>query len=120
MKLNHMKEPCGPTDKHNGCPFRRDTEPGEFSYARYDSLRGTIGSDEDMLGVGDPMFACHKSTEGKEVACAGWLAKFGQFHLIVRYAVITGALDAAALYPGEDWPELYDDYDQLVADKAGP
>ncbi len=34
------------------------------------------------------LFACHKSREGKEIACAGWLAMVGHRHPQVRLAVL--------------------------------
>jgi hypothetical protein len=65
------------------------------------------------------MFACHKSPEGREYACAGWLAAVGHHHLGVRLAVITGRLDAAALEPGADWPALFESFGEMAATQAG-
>jgi hypothetical protein len=67
------------------------------------------------VSIGAPMFACHKSPEGREEACAGWLAVCGIEHLGVRMAVLAGRLDPEHLRPAEDWPELYDSYDQMAA-----
>jgi hypothetical protein len=61
------------------------------------------------------MFACHKSPQGREEACAGWLAVTGTGHLGIRLAVAFGDLPAAALSPGDGWPDLYEDYDQMAA-----
>jgi hypothetical protein len=63
--------------------------------------------------------------EGREQACAGWLAVAGYGHLGVRLAVAMGRLPAGALEPGEDWPGLYASYDELAAandtaDAPGP
>ncbi len=64
------------------------------------------------------MFACHRAPEGGEYACAGWLAAVGHHHLGVRVAVITGRLDPAALEPGEDWPALFETYEEMAATQA--
>lgn len=60
------------------------------------------------------MFACHKTPEGRESACAGWLAIEGANHVGVRFAVVSGRLGVDALRAGEDWPELFEDYGQLA------
>jgi hypothetical protein len=57
------------------------------------------------------MFACHKTAEAKEIACAGWLAVAGWEHLGVRLAVITARLPRDALNPGDDWPDLFGSYE---------
>jgi hypothetical protein len=64
------------------------------------------------------LFACHKSPEGREEACAGWLATVGIEHLGVRVAVATGQLPAEALAPGENWPDLHETYDEMVEAKV--
>lgn len=66
------------------------------------------------LPWGAPMFACHKSPEGGERACASWLAKVGEEHIGVRLAVVMGRLDPAALEPKPDWPPLFDSYEEMV------
>lgn len=64
------------------------------------------------------MFACHKSTEGQEQACAGWLAVGGIEHIGVLLAVACGELPAKALNPGEDWPPLFNSYTEMAATQA--
>ncbi|SIH35862.1 Uncharacterised protein [Mycobacteroides abscessus subsp. abscessus] len=64
------------------------------------------------------MFACHKSAEGQEQACAGWLAVSGVYHLGVRVAVASGRLDAGVLAAGPDWPELFSNYDDVMQSQA--
>ena len=105
------------------CPFKKDTPPGQFSSARYERLRA--------LGVHDPapregqsfalkaMFACHQTGEGKEVACAGWLAVCGENSLTVRLNIALGALPEETLTPGKDWPDLFQDYDSMAAAQGG-
>lgn len=97
------------------CPWSRDTPPGEFPLARYEALRSTVGSPGNEVPLCGPLFACHKTPEGGEEPCAGWLAAVGHQHLGVRLAVITGRLDPATLAPRPGWPELFTDYDELIA-----
>mgnify|MGYP003545231289 CR=1 FL=1 len=107
------KRPCG------NCPWVTDTPPGEFPAERYEALRSTTGGAGREAQIGDPMFACHHSAEGDEYPCAGWLAAVGYFHLGVRFAVIRGAIPSEALRPGEDWPELFESYDDMAEVQAG-
>jgi hypothetical protein len=103
------------------CPWRRDTPPGAFGIDRYQQLRNTVESpDGGSPGLADPMFACHNTIEGREAACAGWLAVYGHGHVRVRLAVATGRIPPEALTPAAGWPDLYGDYDELVAAMAGP
>lgn len=97
------------------CPWRVDAEPGRFPSCRYDALRDTT-----VQRLGAPIFACHKSPEGGERACAGWLAVEGHRHISVRLACAAGRLDPAALEPGDGWPVLYASYDELAAANAAP
>jgi len=63
---------------------------------------------------GAPMFACHQSKIGAEVHCAGWLASVGHAHPSVRLSVMRGRLDAERLAPGPDWPQLHDNYGEVL------
>jgi hypothetical protein len=108
MTLPHRESPCA------NCPWRKDSEPGEFPPERYRALRSTAGRPGQEVDMRAPIFACHKSAEGKEMACAGWLAQVGYQHLGMRLAVVQGRLPVEALEPGEDWPELFEDYDELA------
>ena len=109
MRMRAAQRPC------SNCPWRRDSTPGEFPPERYEALAATTGGAGREAPVGAPMFACHKTAAGKEIACAGWLAREGYHHLGVRMAVAMGRVDVAALEPGEDWPALYDSYDELAS-----
>jgi len=103
--LPHIARPCPE------CPWRRDAEPGKFSQERYRALQAT----SDQSGLHAPMFACHMTQEGREQACAGWLAIAGEQHLGVRLAVINHRLDPTALRPRAGWPALHQSYEALVA-----
>ena len=100
------------------CPFRRDTKPGQFPACRYEALKETAGRPGAEVPIGAPMFACHKSPEGREEACAGWLAVCAIEHLGVRMAVLTGRIEPEDLRPAEGWPELYGSYDEMAAAMA--
>ena len=109
----HRRFPC------RECPFRRDTEPGQFPACRYQALQDTAGRAGAEAPLDAPMFACHKSPEGREEACAGWLAVAGYDHLGVRLAVVMGRLPASALMHGGDWPELFGSYVEMAAAQSG-
>jgi hypothetical protein len=97
------------------CPWRRDVKPGQFPATRYDALENTHGADGQEAPYGAPFFGCHKSPEGREFACAGWLAVEGYNHIGVRVAVAYGHFPGSALAPGEDWPELFGSYAEMAA-----
>lgn len=114
-----MTTPLKPRDRPCvRCPWARTTPPGEFPLERYETLRATVGAPGDEVALCGPMFACHKTPEGREQPCAGWLAAVGREHIGVRVAVATGRLDPAALDSKPGWPELFTDYDELVATQA--
>lgn len=52
-----------------------------------------------------------------DLACAGWLARFGADHLGVRLAVANGRLPATALAPGENWPPLHHTWRDVVREQ---
>lgn len=104
----HRKTPC------EECPFRKDTEPGQFPDDRYEALRSTRGAPGDEAPMDAPLFACHKSQDGKDLACAGWLAVCGYDHLGIRIAVLNGRLPPRVLRPGDPWPELFESYDEMA------
>lgn len=108
------KRPCP------NCPWVKSTPPGEFSKERYELLRSTSpDSSGEHPGFGSPMFACHKSPEGKDYVCAGWMASVGRDHVGVRVAVAFGKVDAAALEPQPGWPELFTDYETMKTTQQG-
>lgn len=111
-RFPYRRHPCAE------CPFRVDTEPGQFTDERYRVLRRTVGTDDDMRMPGDGLFACHKSREGREEVCAGWLVVCGDYHLTVRMAVVSGELPGSALSPGSGWPALHATYDEMSAAKG--
>lgn len=85
-----------------------------FGRDRFDALAATCGGPGREVEVGGAMFACHKSPEGAEEACAGWLAVAGVEHLGVRVAVAQGRLDPAVLTPGDGWPALFGSHAEMT------
>ncbi len=107
--LRHPATPC------SECPWRRDQPAGRFPACRYEALRDTSATPHSgSAPLGSPMFACHKSLEGRDIACAGWLAVEGAGHVGVRLAVASGRLDPTALQPAADWPPLFESYAELA------
>jgi hypothetical protein len=49
------------------CPWRKDVPLKRFPPTRYEALRNTVEQGFH------PMFACHKSHDGQDIACAGYL-----------------------------------------------
>ena len=99
------------------CPWRRDSHPRDipnFSLDLAEGLASTSRQGNFGPNYGAPMFACHESVEGAEIACAGWVAVEGEAHPNIRLAVSLGRLDASALSPGEDWPELREDFEEVI------
>lgn len=97
--LTAPNRPCG------NCPWRRDVAPGEFSAERYKVL---AASAYDLSPV---IFQCHKSTDEKPVACAGFLSRGANHNLSVRLAYSTGRLEPKDRSGGYD---LYPNFRSLA------
>ncbi len=108
--MNRVKRPCAE------CPWRKDAEPHRFTEERWDALAAS-SADERGMGpeFGTPLFACHKTPEGEERACAGWLAQEGANHPNVRLDVRLGHTPVSALTPREGWPDLHETFHQTRA-----
>lgn len=50
----------------------------------------------------------------KDRLCAGHVAVEGHAHPLIQLAIIEGLVDPAILTPGNDWPELYDSYQEML------
>lgn len=72
--MKYIKTPC------NECPWRTDVEPGRFTAERYRVLAACA---EDLAHT---VFACHKSPEGGEFACAGFLLQASIHNMSCRMA----------------------------------
>lgn len=110
--VGKLDRPCA------SCPWRTGATADDipnFDIALAESLSATCPDKRGMgPDFGASIFACHQSKQGEEFACAGWLAMVGHCHPRVRLAVKMKELDASALEPGDDWPELHDNYQQVL------
>ena len=112
--MNIRPRPCAE------CPWVKTTEPGQFSAERFAALRPTtVGACGSEAVLGAAMFACHKSAEGEEMPCAGWLAAVGYESLTVRINLARGEIPTEAMEPGPDWPDLFETYDEMAAVMGG-
>lgn len=78
MSLPAARKPCGE------CPWRKDVKPGQFPPERFIALAGTA------YDMSVRVFVCHKSVDGREFACAGYVARF-EHSLALRLARIDPA-----------------------------
>jgi Family of unknown function (DUF6283) len=113
--LEYRDRPC------RRCPWRTDTDLGDFSDDDFEKLRranGTVGAEAPL---GAPQTGCHLDQPGTAHAyrlCAGWLAVVGRDHLTIRLSVAIGALPAEVLDPKPGWPELVADLDEILQRRA--
>ncbi len=73
------------------CPWRKDIEPGRFPPERFVALRRTAQQGFNTI------FACHKTAEGRETTCVGYLLVAGQNNFTIRLASATGDFDHTKL-----------------------
>ncbi|MEX5747468.1 DUF6283 family protein [Massilia sp. X63] len=110
--LRKSARPC------RACPWREDASARDIPNFDMDLAESLAATCPDERGMGPDfsvsLFACHKSREGKEIACAGWLAMVGHRHPQVRLAVLTKRLTPSTLEPGAGWPALHTNYQQVL------
>lgn len=100
--MNHYrrKETC------EECPWRKDVPPGRFPAERFIQLRRTAEQ-----GFHKPVFACHKTVEGAETACVGFLLVAGANNFAVRLASATGQFNHKEL---KATGPLYESYEEMA------
>lgn len=105
----------------NECPIRADNADNpssKFPAERWKTLSVTVRNPRTGVEphLHEILFGCHKGEPGTDadLACAGWLVRFGIDHLAVRYALVTGRLPASALEAGENWPPLHETWADVV------
>lgn len=90
------------------CPWRKDVPVGRFPPERFVRLRTTV--QQDRL-FNNPLFACHKSKEGDENACVGYLLRDGNINIAVRFAASQRRFRFEEL---EATGPLYDDFYEMA------
>ncbi|MDR8092944.1 hypothetical protein KPB05_36415 [Burkholderia gladioli] len=90
---NFQRQPC------SNCPWRIDSQPGEFGTDAYRRLAHTA------YDLAHRVFTCHKSKDENPLVCAGFLLRGADHNLTVRinYAEARTLVDDAGL-------ELYPNY----------
>jgi hypothetical protein len=78
---DYARKPC------DECPWRTDVAPGRFPPERFRVLAKTA------YDVSWTMFGCHKSPEGREFACAGFILVGATHNLGFRFALRDGRID---------------------------
>ncbi len=89
------------------CPWRKDVPVGRFPEERFISLQKTT-----QQGFDKPVFACHKTSEGKGTqACVGFLLVAGHNNFACRLAAAAGKFDPAEL---KATSPLYESYEAMA------
>ena len=104
--MTPVRKPCP------SCPWRVDQHADDIPNFRLELAENLVSTTSDQLFA--PTFACHQSREGAEVACAGWLVRYGWDNLGVRLGLMTGRYTPDELEIGDDWPELHETFDDLI------
>jgi hypothetical protein len=110
--IRTLPQPC------QSCPWVTTNTARDIPRFSLSKAEGLAKTCPDAKGLGPDffasIFACHLSAEGADFPCAGWLAAVGRAHPQVRLMVIDGALPSEALDPGDGWPELHTDFQQVI------
>lgn len=104
MKIDYPKKPCAE------CPWRCDVAPGHFSADRFRALANTAHD------IASAIFSCHKSSEDRPTACAGFLLRGAAHNLALRLAYSRG--DVGEVSDG-GYP-LYRDYRAMAVANGVP
>jgi hypothetical protein len=103
--LPYRRTPC------DECPWVVGNV-GQFPAERFARL-AVVAHDQSW-----DQFACHKSSDGADVGCAGYLLRGAAHNLGVRLAVAAGRLDPAATTDGGR--ELYPSYRAMAEAQGVP
>lgn len=90
MKTLNMLRPC------LECPWRLERAACQFPVERFQALADTVDNNWHPLRP-NAMFACHKSEEGSDLVCAGYLLVDGMVNTTVRLNVKRGVIDMRRL-----------------------
>lgn len=110
--ITTLPKPCP------SCPWRVDQTASDIPNFDIEKAEGLAECCPDHCGASPafdaPIFSCHQSKEGAEFPCAGWLATVGHRHPRMRYRAMLGDIPFEALEPGKDWPELHENYGDVL------
>ena len=103
--------PCG------SCPWRRSNPtdgtaiPGfSLTKMRHDLSR-TVGDGDAFR----PIMACHRSREGGDHTCVGYIAREGWSNLAVRLAAIDGRIPINDIDQGCEGLDLFGSFGEMLA-----
>lgn len=107
------KKPCP------NCPWRKSTLAGGaeipgFEIERMRNLQNTVpprGSDKDGFRK---IMACHKSTDDRTFACAGYAIQAGDSNLNFRLLAMENNIDMGKLRGSVKPDELYDNFYEML------
>jgi hypothetical protein len=119
--LSRRHYPC------NECPIREDNKDNpssQFPLHKWRELTASVVDPVTKFGpdFDAPIFGCHKGAPGtnEDLACAGWLVRFGVDHPRVRLAYAMGRIPDSAFVAGPGWPPLHPDWEAVVANQSIP
>ncbi len=95
-----MKIPCA------DCPWRKDA-PIQWSADRFQNLALTCRDD------GASIMACHKSREGNDLPCVGFVVQVADESIGLRIAAATGRIDLREYEDGGH--ELFGSFEEMLA-----
>lgn len=106
-KLRHPLKPCPE------CPWRTDVEPGRFDRERFEALAATT------YDMAQPIFQCHKTTDEKPAACAGFLLRGAMHNLSIRLGISQGVYDPTKVTDG-GYPMFKNYREMAIANGVDP
>jgi hypothetical protein len=103
------------------CPWRRSSTVGGADIPNFDlekmrGLANTVPSADDPGDGFRTIMACHGSACGAETACAGYVHVEGYTNLNVRMLALHGKIDIRAIDAACADLDLYDSFDEMLAD----
>lgn len=96
------------------CPWRVDSEGGSaipgFDIQKARELESTVGEGDAFR----PIMACHRSRDGGDHVCIGYVVVEGYSNLAVRMAAITGRLPLGEIVDACEDLELHQSFDEML------
>lgn len=103
------------------CPWRKSSTVGGADISGFDlqkmrNLKSTVppeGADQDGFYS---VMACHHSKEGKDYACAGYIAQHGLQNINVRLLAANNSIDLIKVTENCKDMDLYNNFYEMLAD----